>query len=223
MLFSQSSDPTDELIEATAAETGIDATRIKVWLALKRQKADEKSDQSDFSLSKDETHDFSDDNSANEEKQLKIDESMEKSDEVKAEVKNEQKSESKKESEEQSNRRMRTLISPDQAEVLYREYLEVDFTFRPIKKRVFQDNCPPRQRLEEIAAQTGLKRRVVQVWFQNTRARERKGQYRSVSMFAQKSTQPANKTQQIKPKFSNQSPASLLMLTEASMKAKEGK
>ena len=138
MLFSQSSDPTNELIEATAGETGIDATRIKVWLTLKRQKADEKSDQSDFSLSKDETNDFSDDNSANDEKQLKIDESMEKLDEVKTEVKSEQKSESKKESEEQSNRRMRTLISPDQAEVLYREYLEVDFfPLLTNQKRVF--------------------------------------------------------------------------------------
>nr|AAW30422.1 ATBF [Oikopleura dioica] len=72
--------------------------------------------------------------------------------------------------EESGNRRMRTLISPEQAEILYQEYLK--------------DNCPPRHRLEDIAQSTGLKRRVVQVWFQNTRARERKGQYRSVSHFA---------------------------------------
>jgi len=72
--------------------------------------------------------------------------------------------------EENGNRRMRTLISPEQAEILYQEYLK--------------DNCPPRHRLEDIAQSTGLKRRVVQVWFQNTRARERKGQYRSVSHFA---------------------------------------
>ena len=48
----------------------------------------------------------------------------------------------------------------------------------------FKDNCPPRPKLEEIAKKTGLRRRVVQVWFQNTRARERKGQYRAVSQFA---------------------------------------
>ena len=33
--------------------------------------------------------------------------------------------------------------------------------------------------LESIAKEVGLKKRVVQVWFQNTRARERKGQFRA--------------------------------------------
>ena len=75
---------------------------------------------------------------------------------------------------------------------------------------MIQDNCPPRQRLEEIAAQTGLKRRVVQVWFQNTRARERKGQYRSVSMFAQSKPSTQMKPTQIKPKLT-QPPSMLLM------------
>ena len=64
--------------------------------------------------------------------------------------------------------------------------------------------------MEEIAAQTGLKRRVVQVWFQNTRARERKGQYRSVSMFAQSKPSTQMKPTQIKPKLA-QPPSMLLM------------
>ena len=128
MLFSQSSEPSAELIDVAANETGIDSAKIRVWLEMKK-KGDEKSDQSDtFSTSKD--HDFSDDNSANGDK-LKIDEGELKIDEAslnaRCEVKSE-KIEPKKESvdSDQSNRRMRTLISPDQAEVLYREYLEVN-------------------------------------------------------------------------------------------------
>ena len=44
----------------------------------------------------------------------------------------------------------------------------------------FQMDCnPSRKQLEHIASTVNLKKRVVQVWFQNTRARERKGHYRA--------------------------------------------
>ena len=221
MLFSLNSEPPAELIDAAAGETGIDSAKIRLWLEMKKksqkQGNDEKSDQSD-SFSKD--NDFSDDESNGD--KLKIDESATSE---KAELKNpepEVKQPKKETENDQSNRRMRTLISPDQAEVLYREYLEVNSELLfSCSIHFSQDNCPPRQRLEEIAAQTGLKRRVVQVWFQNTRARERKGQYRSVSMFAQKQAQQTTNTAQttknaqlsIKPKFPV-SPASLLSLTD---------
>ena len=41
------------------------------------------------------------------------------------------------------------------------------------------DCNPSRKQLEHIASTVNLKKRVVQVWFQNTRARERKGHYRA--------------------------------------------
>lgn len=45
---------------------------------------------------------------------------------------------------------------------------------------LFQIDCnPSRKQLEHIANTVNLKKRVVQVWFQNTRARERKGHYRA--------------------------------------------
>lgn len=45
---------------------------------------------------------------------------------------------------------------------------------------MFQVDCnPSRKQLEHIASTVNLKKRVVQVWFQNTRARERKGHYRA--------------------------------------------
>ncbi|XP_061577942.1 zinc finger homeobox protein 3-like [Cololabis saira] len=63
------------------------------------------------------------------------------------------------------DKRQRTTITPEQLEVLYQRYS--------------LDSNPTRGVLESIAQDVGLTRRVVQVWFQNTRARERKGQFRS--------------------------------------------
>ncbi|XP_018411629.1 PREDICTED: zinc finger homeobox protein 2 [Nanorana parkeri] len=62
------------------------------------------------------------------------------------------------------DKRLRTTILPEQLDILHRWYL--------------QDSNPTRSTLERISHEVGLKKRVVQVWFQNTRARERKGQYR---------------------------------------------
>lgn len=64
------------------------------------------------------------------------------------------------------DKRLRTTITPEQLEVLYQKYL--------------LDSNPTRKMLDHIAHEVGLKKRVVQVWFQNTRARERKGQFRAV-------------------------------------------
>lgn len=66
----------------------------------------------------------------------------------------------------QRDKRLRTTITPEQLEILYQKYL--------------LDSNPTRKMLEHIAHEVGLKKRVVQVWFQNTRARERKGQFRAV-------------------------------------------
>ncbi|XP_054631293.1 zinc finger homeobox protein 4-like [Dunckerocampus dactyliophorus] len=73
-----------------------------------------------------------------------------------------------RESEEEHRRdkRQRTTITPEQLEILYQRYS--------------LDSNPTRGVLEGIAQDVGLTRRVVQVWFQNTRARERKGQFRSM-------------------------------------------
>ncbi|XP_074489179.1 zinc finger homeobox protein 3-like [Sebastes fasciatus] len=70
------------------------------------------------------------------------------------------------EEEHRRDKRQRTTITPEQLEVLYRRYS--------------MDSNPTRGVLEGIARDVGLSRRVVQVWFQNTRARERKGQFRSM-------------------------------------------
>uniref|UniRef100_A0AAY4BMF9 Homeobox domain-containing protein n=1 Tax=Denticeps clupeoides TaxID=299321 RepID=A0AAY4BMF9_9TELE len=62
--------------------------------------------------------------------------------------------------------KVETTITPEQLEVLYQKYL--------------LDSNPTRNMLDHIAREVGLKKRVVQVWFQNTRARERKGQFRAL-------------------------------------------
>lgn len=64
------------------------------------------------------------------------------------------------------DKRLRTTITPEQLEILYDKYL--------------LDSNPTRKMLDHIAHEVGLKKRVVQVWFQNTRARERKGQFRAL-------------------------------------------
>lgn len=60
-----------------------------------------------------------------------------------------------------SAKRLRTTILPEQQEYLMQKYQ--------------LDQNPSRKMLDEIAREVRLKKRVVQVWFQNTRARERKG------------------------------------------------
>lgn len=67
--------------------------------------------------------------------------------------------------EDQHGKRLRTTILPEQLDFLHQQYQ--------------QDANPSRKQLDEISREVGLRKRVVQVWFQNTRARERKGQYRS--------------------------------------------
>ena len=61
---------------------------------------------------------------------------------------------------------MRTTISPEQLEILYKKYGE--------------NSNPSRNEMETIANSVGLSRRVVQVWYQNTRARQRRGQCRVI-------------------------------------------
>ncbi|CAB1323137.1 unnamed protein product [Coregonus sp. 'balchen'] len=68
--------------------------------------------------------------------------------------------------EQRRDRRQRTTISAEQLEVLYQRYS--------------LNANPTRSVLEGITSDTGLKKRVVQVWFQNTRARQRKGQLQTL-------------------------------------------
>ncbi|GCC41637.1 hypothetical protein chiPu_0025951, partial [Chiloscyllium punctatum] len=62
------------------------------------------------------------------------------------------------------DRRLRTTIRPEQLGLLRRRYAA--------------DSSPGRQALDRISRQVGLAKRVVQVWFQNARARERRGRLR---------------------------------------------
>ncbi|XP_037051076.1 zinc finger protein 2 isoform X6 [Bradysia coprophila] len=64
----------------------------------------------------------------------------------------------------QNNKRLRTTILPEQLNFLYECYQN--------------ESNPSRKMLEEISKKVNLKKRVVQVWYQNSRARERKGQFR---------------------------------------------
>lgn len=68
-------------------------------------------------------------------------------------------------SDQPKDKRLRTTILPEQLDYLYQKYQI--------------ESNPSRKMLENIAHEVGLKKRVVQVWFQNTRARERKGQFRA--------------------------------------------
>merc|ERR1719412_152288 len=70
----------------------------------------------------------------------------------------------KDESGQPRDKRLRTTILPEQLDYLYQKYQV--------------ESNPSRKMLEQIANEVGLRKRVVQVWFQNTRARERKGQFR---------------------------------------------
>lgn len=70
-----------------------------------------------------------------------------------------------RDSDQPKDKRLRTTILPEQLDYLYQKYQ--------------LESNPSRKMLENIAREVGLKKRVVQVWFQNTRARERKGQFRA--------------------------------------------
>ena len=74
--------------------------------------------------------------------------------------------------EQPKDKRLRTTILPEQLDYLYQKYQV--------------ESNPSRKMLETIAREVGLKKRVVQVWFQNTRARERKGQFRAHSQVINK-------------------------------------
>lgn len=75
-------------------------------------------------------------------------------------------------SDQPKDKRLRTTILPEQLDYLYQKYQV--------------ESNPSRKMLETIAREVGLKKRVVQVWFQNTRARERKGQFRAHSQVINK-------------------------------------
>jgi hypothetical protein len=69
--------------------------------------------------------------------------------------------ENRKTSNVNNQKRNRTTILPEQQDYLMSKYSI--------------ESNPSRKMLEDISSEVKLKKRVVQVWFQNTRARERKG------------------------------------------------
>uniref|UniRef100_A0A3P8VPF7 Homeobox domain-containing protein n=1 Tax=Cynoglossus semilaevis TaxID=244447 RepID=A0A3P8VPF7_CYNSE len=64
-------------------------------------------------------------------------------------------------------RRSRTIIQADQLDILYGCY--------------FKDPNPGKHEFEQISEWVHLPKKVVQIWFQNMRARERKGEVRFIS------------------------------------------
>uniref|UniRef100_A0A3P9P528 Homeobox domain-containing protein n=1 Tax=Poecilia reticulata TaxID=8081 RepID=A0A3P9P528_POERE len=64
-------------------------------------------------------------------------------------------------------RRSRTIIQAEQLDILYGCY--------------FKDPNPGKHEFEQIAEWVHLPKKVVQIWFQNMRARERKGEVRFIS------------------------------------------
>ncbi|XP_058037785.1 zinc finger homeobox protein 2 isoform X1 [Ahaetulla prasina] len=88
------------------------------------------------------------------------------------------------------DKRLRTTILPEQLEILYRWYM--------------QDSNPTRKMLDCISEEVGLKKRVVQVWFQNTRARERKGQFRCNTSATTPTSKPPPAQLNAFPKFNPQ-------------------
>ena len=58
-------------------------------------------------------------------------------------------------------KRLRTSILPEQLDFLYQKYQ--------------QEPMPSPQQLDDIAGEVGLSKKVIQMWYQNTRAREQKG------------------------------------------------
>lgn len=67
----------------------------------------------------------------------------------------------------QDMRRSRTIIQADQLDILYGCY--------------FKDPNPGKHEFEQISEWVHLPKKVVQIWFQNMRARERKGEVRFIS------------------------------------------
>uniref|UniRef100_A0A3B5JU85 Homeobox domain-containing protein n=1 Tax=Takifugu rubripes TaxID=31033 RepID=A0A3B5JU85_TAKRU len=64
-------------------------------------------------------------------------------------------------------RRSRTIIQAEQLDILYGCY--------------FKDANPGKHEFEQISEWVNLPKKVVQIWFQNMRARERKGEVRFIS------------------------------------------